>query len=248
MKNKFTIGQMAKLHNIPVKTLRYYDEIDLFKPIEVNPDNGYRYYSIEQFKLLDIINYLKMLGIPLSEIKRQTSNRNLDEFIHILHRYKQETEQKINDLQMAKSKMEERINEMESIRQIETIGVPLVKTIKERKILQLKNQISTVYDLELSLRKLNEHVNFLASIFIGKVGLTISDNQLQNDDHLFDYNSIFMILEKVEKTKFVEEMELVCTLPKGKYASIYFRGGHHEAKIYVKKLRKYIEKENYEIK
>src|SRR5690625_7300164 len=90
---------------------------------------------------------------------------------------------------MAKSKMEERINEMESIRQIETIGVPLVKTIKERKILQLKNQISTVYDLELSLRKLNEHVNFLASIFIGKVGLTISDYQLQNDDHLFDYNS-----------------------------------------------------------
>lgn len=55
MKNRFSIGQMAQLHNIPVKTLRYYDEIGLFTPAEVDPISGYRYYSIEQFEKLDIV-------------------------------------------------------------------------------------------------------------------------------------------------------------------------------------------------
>ena len=55
MQNRFSIGEMSKLMNIPVKTLRYYDEIGLFKPHEVNRHTGYRYYSTEQFEQLDTI-------------------------------------------------------------------------------------------------------------------------------------------------------------------------------------------------
>jgi len=40
MKIRFTIGEMAKLHNTQIKTLRYYDEIGVFKPIEVDENNG----------------------------------------------------------------------------------------------------------------------------------------------------------------------------------------------------------------
>jgi len=56
MKNRFSIGEMSILHNVPVKTLRYYDEIGLFKPIEVDSNNRYRYYSTEQFEQLNTIN------------------------------------------------------------------------------------------------------------------------------------------------------------------------------------------------
>ena len=45
-KNKrLTIGQFAALHGVNKKTLMWYDEIGLFKPAAVNPENGYRYYT-----------------------------------------------------------------------------------------------------------------------------------------------------------------------------------------------------------
>lgn len=42
MKRTFTIGQMSKLNNISVKTLRYYDDIGLFVPYEVDEQTGYQ--------------------------------------------------------------------------------------------------------------------------------------------------------------------------------------------------------------
>ena len=73
MQNRFSIGEMSRLMNVPIKTLRYYDEIGLFKPVEVNRDTGYRYYSTEQFEQLDIIKYLRLLGVPLAEIAAHTA-------------------------------------------------------------------------------------------------------------------------------------------------------------------------------
>ena len=40
-----TIGQFAAMHGINKKTLMWYDEIGLFKPVVINPENGYRCYN-----------------------------------------------------------------------------------------------------------------------------------------------------------------------------------------------------------
>ena len=45
MKELFTIGEMAELFQINIRTLRYYDDIGLLRPETVNPETGYRYYS-----------------------------------------------------------------------------------------------------------------------------------------------------------------------------------------------------------
>jgi len=44
----YKIKEFSKLTNVPIKTLRYYDEIDLFKPEYVDKNNNYRLYSDEQ--------------------------------------------------------------------------------------------------------------------------------------------------------------------------------------------------------
>jgi hypothetical protein len=36
------IGDFSKLSRVPVKTLRYYDEMGLLKPVEVDSLTGYR--------------------------------------------------------------------------------------------------------------------------------------------------------------------------------------------------------------
>ncbi len=44
----FKIGDFSKLSQVTVKTLRYYDELGLLKPVEVDRFTGYRYYSADQ--------------------------------------------------------------------------------------------------------------------------------------------------------------------------------------------------------
>lgn len=65
----FKIGEFSKISNISVKTLRYYDEIDLFKPIDIDINTQYRFYSIDQVKDLQVIKELQDLGFTLNEIK-----------------------------------------------------------------------------------------------------------------------------------------------------------------------------------
>ena len=64
-----SIGEFSKICEVSAKTLRYYAEIGLIIPSEVNPENGYRYYSIEQLKNMLFINRLKSQHFSLEEIK-----------------------------------------------------------------------------------------------------------------------------------------------------------------------------------
>lgn len=71
---KYKIGEFSKLVNAPVKTLRYYDEISLFKPKEVDIFSNYRYYLESQIDDLNIILELKEAGFMLEEIKKYWNN------------------------------------------------------------------------------------------------------------------------------------------------------------------------------
>jgi DNA-binding transcriptional MerR regulator/predicted transcriptional regulator YdeE len=62
------IGEFSKLVQVPVPTLRYYDQVGLLKPIEVDRFSGYRYYSASQLPRLHRILALKGLGFSLEEI------------------------------------------------------------------------------------------------------------------------------------------------------------------------------------
>src|SRR3954468_8658280 len=62
------IGEFSKLVQVPVATLRYYDQVGLLKPIEVDRFTGYRYYSAGQLPRLHRILALKGLGFSLEQI------------------------------------------------------------------------------------------------------------------------------------------------------------------------------------
>ncbi len=69
MKKRMTIGEFARLKNITAETLQHYDRIGLLKPVEVDEETGYRYYTMEQFEDLSTIMELRRLGFSLPEIK-----------------------------------------------------------------------------------------------------------------------------------------------------------------------------------
>lgn len=87
-----TIGEFSNICQVSTKTLRYYAEIGLLQPYEINPENGYRYYAIEQLETMLLIERLKTYHFSLEEIKELLSHRErLDEGIYqLLIRKKQE--------------------------------------------------------------------------------------------------------------------------------------------------------------
>lgn len=69
MKNKlFSIGEMAKLTQASIQSLRYYEQIKLLEPAFTDPDSHYRYYSFDQKCLIELIQICVELGIPLSTL------------------------------------------------------------------------------------------------------------------------------------------------------------------------------------
>jgi DNA-binding transcriptional MerR regulator len=65
----FSIGELARLGGVSVRTLRHYDEIGLLRPATVDPDTGYRGYSAAQLGQINRIMALKELGLSLSQIR-----------------------------------------------------------------------------------------------------------------------------------------------------------------------------------
>lgn len=63
-----SIGEFSKICEVSTKTLRYYAEIGLIYPDEINPENGYRYYSIGQLKKMLFINRLKSYNFSLNNV------------------------------------------------------------------------------------------------------------------------------------------------------------------------------------
>ena len=65
LKNYLSIGEVSKIKGVSVKSLRYYGELGILPPVYINPETGYRYYSIDQLVIVDLITICIDLDIPL---------------------------------------------------------------------------------------------------------------------------------------------------------------------------------------
>ena len=67
-KNSYTIGEVAKMFNLSVSTLRYYDQEGLIP--NLNKDaSGHRKFNSENIDAIEIIECLKEVNMPLKDIK-----------------------------------------------------------------------------------------------------------------------------------------------------------------------------------
>lgn len=102
----YKIGEFSNMTGLSVKTLRYYDDIDLFKPIDVDLFTGYRYYSTDQIYDLELINVLKSVGFSLEEIKNNWDSFTVDLF-------NEKKDELLKDIEI-KQKVIKKIDELKS--------------------------------------------------------------------------------------------------------------------------------------
>jgi len=63
-----TIGEFSRITHLSVKTLRRYHEAGLLQPSRVDPQTGYRYYSLDQVPTAQVIHRFRELDMPLREV------------------------------------------------------------------------------------------------------------------------------------------------------------------------------------
>jgi DNA-binding transcriptional MerR regulator len=82
--NLFSIGEMSKITDVSIKSLRYYEEKKLLKPAYIAPDSGYRYYTFNQAHLIVLIKFAIEMEIPLKEFAKffseESNTINLEMF------------------------------------------------------------------------------------------------------------------------------------------------------------------------
>ena len=238
MQNRFSIGEMSRLMNVPIKTLRYYDEIGLFKPVEVNRDTGYRYYSTEQFEQLDIIKYLRLLGAPLAEIAAHFTQLRVENFLQLLKRQEKTIDEKIRELQQTRQKFGSRIAKLEQALQGTEVGIPVIKRFPARRIIRLQASVRRGPGLEMMIRKLEKLIGGTHSpIFIGKVGFTVSAENLVQENFQ-EYSSVFILMEES-----MAESSLSAILPAGEYACLLFQGSHNDSTEPYRQLLSFIDRQ-----
>ena len=64
----YTIGQVSEMFNIPVSTLRYYDNEGLFP--NMKRQSGIRQFSDEELEALRVIDCLQKSGLEIKDIRR----------------------------------------------------------------------------------------------------------------------------------------------------------------------------------
>lgn len=238
MQDLFSIGEIARLFNINIRTLRYYDEIGLMKPEVTNPETGYRYYSTKQFDRLNTIKYLRALDMPLAKIQEFFENRDAEKMVDILHEHKRVIGRQRQLLEMIEKKIESRLSQIEDALRTEC-GHIEEKKLPPRTLAILRKQIPVGDDLEYSIRELEQSSHLNSVIFLGKVGVSIAREDIEA--RKFDtFLSIFILLEADETGE-----KGITMLPGGDYVTIRFRGTHREAGKYYMQLLTYMEEKGY---
>ncbi len=77
VKKFYTIKELCKLTQLSVRTIHYYDEINLLRPTQ-RTNKGHRLYSEENLWRLQQIVTLKFIGFSLSQIKNLLQKNDLN--------------------------------------------------------------------------------------------------------------------------------------------------------------------------
>ena len=104
------IGELAALAGISVKALRVYEKKNIIKPVRVDEESGYRYYSAGQLEQVESLMELQDMGFSLVEIEQILSGERSKEEILTLF------EEKERSLQEVLWKTQARLEEIGSIK------------------------------------------------------------------------------------------------------------------------------------
>ena len=129
-----SIGKMAEINGVSIPTLRLYDKNGLLKPAYIDPESGYRYYTLQQTARLDIIAYMKELGMSLGEIASVLCKEDIALIEGILAQKNEQLHEQMRRLKERHDAVERAISQIERYRKSPATGTIALEYIDRRHI------------------------------------------------------------------------------------------------------------------
>lgn len=243
--NRLTIGQMAQINHVSEQTLRYYDRLGILKPNEVDKETGYRYYSIKQSARLDMIQYMKSLGMSLKDIKEQLQKCDIGLIKSILEQKSIQIDEQLEALKFQKRALERAVMNFERYEASPPDGTIIHEFIDKRRVYSFKTDINFYeYGLEVYeelLRNLKKDLEQrgLPQIYFCNAGNIVSHDNIQKRNYISTEFFVFVDREYVAD-------ELITTIPANTYLCIYCNKFDKEI-AYANRLLDEAQKRNYTI-
>jgi len=188
------IGDFSKLSRVSVKTLRFYDEIDLLKPVEVDTFTGYRYYEFSQLAHLNRILALKDLGFPLDEIRNLLEDGlSVEQLRGMLKLREAESRQKVREETERLKRIEARLKQIEQELVMPKYEV-VIKKIEPFKVASLRGIVPAPPDQGSLWRELE---GYLALHRVRPLGPCLS---LYHDDEYKEQDWDIEVCEPLNET------------------------------------------------
>lgn len=240
MKEYYSIGEISKLFGLNIRTLRYYDKVNLLKPTYIDEKTHYRYYTIDQFEMINSIIYLRTLNMPIQKIKEFLEHKDTDTLMKVFLEQKQDLIKMKHELAICEKKIDNRISQLQ-----DALNGPLnqieICYIEERKALILQQEHDKKSNIETYVREMSSKYDVHSLIFLGKVAFCVKQSDVMLRQY-HTFHSIILILEKED------EYHNDCVeLEKGLYVKMRYCGDHNDATIYYNQMLDYIKEHQLEI-
>lgn len=233
MRNKIFKNELAKLFNITKATIRHYEDKRIITSEE--SENGYKLYDWKDVETLDIVIFLKNLGVKLNDIKAYMDNEN--NVVQLLENKSKYIDDEIDKLLKIK-------NRIDSILKVNNENFILdcidEKNIEERKFFVLDqvedNNIKYFYDYVGDLY--NKLSGFNEVFILLHQNYNYEVNSFRDSKMLLQYNNNI----KDERLR-----EII--IPSGKYLVIkYIYDEVNDFKLAYKKILQYADEKGLKIK
>lgn len=239
MRKYLTIGQMGKLNNLSVQTLRHYEKVGLLNPSYINKETGYRYYSMKDFNTIDLIKQCKAMGLSLEEIKEVTNNyTSLESIVEILGNQKKLISQKIKELENIKKKVASLENKIDFSLQ-RGINEIFIKHNEERKFIQYNFKDRFSDEFEINLRQILLEVERDYENINAEIAFTISYEEAEKYGRAECKNVMINLGENMSYKN-----ERIISMEKGNYLTMFFDDTYRDSGKYYKRILEYIKNNN----
>lgn len=240
MNKYFTIGEISKLFNIPIKTLRYYDDIELFKPAFIDKQSKYRYYSIDQFVIIDIIKNSKLMGMSLQEIKNVINcDSSIEDTLSIIENQINVFNSKISELLKIKNSMEKLRTTISDAMNSKNNEV-FIEFNKERRYISYNYVSNNIEEQEVNLRRAILDVESRQREVYSIFGVGTLYEKYIVENKIVNMDIRYYIDNKYDANNYN-------ILPEGYYVSIIFDDNSYNKYKYYKKLTDYIINNNIDV-
>jgi DNA-binding transcriptional MerR regulator len=153
------IGEFAQVNRVSIATLRHYEKSGLLKPLALDPETGYRYYSLDQLPRLNRILALKDLGFPLQQIAQILEEDLSLEDLRVMFTLKQaQTQQMIEIEQTRLTRIAARLRQIEQEGKMPTYEV-ILKQVEPIVVASYREIIPLDGGLERSYKKIAAYLD-----------------------------------------------------------------------------------------